>query len=113
MDDGDSPWLRVLVDGREDHTPDANRASRSARCSLAAPASDAAAQAVYGSIGGIVKDSSGAIVPGATVTVTSLERKTVDTVVSNESGLYVKDRLLPGTYEVKAELAGFKTAVLP
>ncbi|HJR61602.1 MAG TPA: TonB-dependent receptor [Vicinamibacterales bacterium] len=78
---------------------------------LAAPTS-AAAQAVYGSIGGVVKDSSGGIVPGATVTVTSLERKTVDTVVSNESGLYVKDRLLPGLYEVKAEISGFKTAVL-
>ena len=34
--------------------------------------------------------------PGATVTVTSVERKTVDTVVTNESGFYVKDRLLPG-----------------
>ena len=75
-------------------------------------APSAFAQAVYGSIGGVVKDASGGIVPGATVTVTSLERKTVDTVVSNESGFYVKDRLLPGTYEVKAEIAGFKTAVL-
>ena len=75
-------------------------------------APSAFAQAVYGSIGGVVKDASGSIVPGATVTVTSLERKTVDTVVSNESGFYVKDRLLPGTYEVKAEIAGFKTAVL-
>ena len=34
-------------------------------------------------------------------------------VVTNESGLYVKERLIPGTYEVKAELAGFKTAVVP
>src|SRR5688500_9802468 len=72
-----------------------------------------AAQAVSGSIGGIVKDSTGAVVPGATITITSLERKTVDTTVSNESGFYLKDRLLPGTYEVKAEIAGFKTAVLP
>jgi hypothetical protein len=79
---------------------------------LAAPVSNAAAQAVYGSIGGIVKDSSGAVLPGATITVTSLERKTVDTAVSNALGLYVKDRLLPGTYEVKAELAGFKSGVL-
>ena len=76
-------------------------------------ASMAAAQAVSGSIGGIVKDSSGAVMPGATITITSLERKTVDTTVSNESGFYLKDRLLPGTYEVKAEIAGFKTAVLP
>jgi hypothetical protein len=75
--------------------------------------SSAAAQAVYGSISGVVKDATGAIVPGATNTITSLERKTVDTTVSNESGFYVKDRLLPGTYEVKAEIAGFKTALLP
>src|SRR6266542_4393961 len=80
---------------------------------LVAPVPDASAQAVYGSISGIVKDSSGAIVPGATITITSLERKTVDTSVSNESGFYLKDRLLPGTYEVKAEIAGFKSAVLP
>ncbi len=75
-------------------------------------APSAFAQAVYGSIAGTVKDSSAATVPGATVTVTSVERKTVDTVVSNESGFYVKDRLLPGTYEVKAELSNFKAAVM-
>src|SRR6476620_6971353 len=80
---------------------------------LASPAPHAAAQAVSGSIGGIVKDASGAVVPGATVTITSLERKTVDTAVSNESGFYLKDRLLPGSYEVKAELPGFKGAVVP
>jgi hypothetical protein len=70
-------------------------------------------QAVYGSIGGIVKDASGAVMPGATVTITSVDRKVVDTVVSNESGYYVKERLLPGTYEVKAEIGGFKSAVVP
>ena len=84
--------------------------SRSARCSTAAPPvrrrrSGASPEAS----GASSRITTGATVPGATVTVTSLERKTVDTVVSNESGLYVKDRLLPGTYEVKAELAGFKT----
>ena len=41
------------------------------------------------------------MLPGVTVTITSVERKTVDTVVTNESGLYVKERLLPGTYEVQ------------
>jgi carboxypeptidase family protein/TonB-dependent receptor-like protein len=73
----------------------------------------ARAQAVYGSIGGTITDSSGALVPGATVTITSNERKTSDTVVTNEAGFYVKERLLPGTYEVKAELQGFKGAVFP
>ncbi len=79
----------------------------------AVPAPDAAAQAVYGSISGVVKDASGAIIPGATITITSLERKTVDTALSNESGFYLKERLLPGNYAVKAELGGFKTALLP
>ncbi len=75
--------------------------------------SRASAQAVYGSISGIVTDPTGAVVPGATVTITSVERKTSDDVVTNESGIYLKDRLLPGTYEVKAELQGFKSAVFP
>jgi hypothetical protein len=73
----------------------------------------AAAQAVYGSIRGEVTDTSGATLPGVTVTITSIERQTVDSVVTNESGLYSKDRLIPGTYEVKAEIASFKTAVVP
>ncbi len=73
----------------------------------------AAAQAVYGSIGGTVSDNSGGVLPGVTVTITSIERKTVDSVVTNESGNYSKERLLPGTYEVKVELTGFKTAVVP
>ncbi len=72
----------------------------------------AAAQAVYGSLGGLVTDSSGGALPGATVTIRSLDRNVVDTVVANESGNYAKDRLLPGAYEVKAELTGFKTAVV-
>ena len=79
---------------------------------LSAPAG-AAAQAVYGSLSGSVTDNSGGALPGVTVAITSLERNIVDSVVTNESGIYAKDRLLPGTYEVKAELAGFKTAVVP
>jgi hypothetical protein len=66
------------------------------------------AQAVYGSISGTVTDAAGAVVSGATVTITSIERKTSDVVSTNESGLYVKERLLPGNYEVKVEATGFK-----
>jgi hypothetical protein len=70
------------------------------------------AQAVYGSIAGNVIDSSGAGVTGATVTITSVERQTSTTVTTNESGLYTKERLLPGVYEVKVEATGFKQAVI-
>ena len=73
---------------------------------------DAGAQAVYGSIAGVVTDGTGAAIPGATVTVTSLDRQTVDSVLTNASGFYEKARLLPGRYEVKAELTGFKAAVV-
>ncbi len=73
----------------------------------------AAAQAVYGGIRGAVTDTSGAALRLVTVTITSAERQTVDVVMTNESGLYVKERLIPGRYEVKAERANFKTAVVP
>ena len=71
---------------------------------------DARAQAVYGSLSGTVTDSSGAVVPNAKVTITSIERKTADTVEANGSGVYVKERLLPGSYEIKVEASNFKTA---
>jgi outer membrane receptor protein involved in Fe transport len=81
-------------------------------CATLIPA-DARAQAVYGSVSGVVRDASGAFLPGVTVTITSVDRRTADVVTSNESGFYVKERLLPGVYEVTAELTGFKTAIVP
>src|SRR5262245_873195 len=71
------------------------------------------AQAVYGSISGTVTDPNGAVVSGATVVITSVERKTSDSVTTNDSGLYVKERLLPGTYKVRIESRGFKASVIP
>lgn len=70
------------------------------------------AQAVYGNISGNVTDTSGALVPSATVTITSVDRGTSDTIQTNESGLYVKERLIPGTYEVSVEKQGYKKAVV-
>src|SRR5262245_59933457 len=79
---------------------------------VALPASPVLAQAVYGSIAGIVTDPTGAPLPGATVTVTSVERRTTGTVLTNDEGRDVKYRLLPGVYEVKTELSGFKSAII-
>jgi hypothetical protein len=92
--------------------------SRSAFMSLAmvalaaVAAPSAHAQAVYGSIAGTITDSTGAALPGVSVTVTSVERQTADTVTTNPAGLYVKERLLTGTYTVKAELSGFRPATV-
>jgi hypothetical protein len=77
------------------------------------PNANLMAQAVYGSLTGIVTDSTGAVVPGANVSITSIDRRTSDAVESNESGIYSKERLLPGTYEVKVQKDGFKLAVIP
>jgi hypothetical protein len=55
-----------------------------------AAAPSAQAQAVYGSIAGSVTDTTGAALPGVAVTITSVERKTVDVVQTNESGIYAR-----------------------
>ena len=80
---------------------------------VATIAVDTRAQAVYGSVSGTVTDSQGAVIPDATVTITSIERNTSDTVQTNDSGLYVKDRLLPGTYKVTIEKSGYKQGIVP
>lgn len=68
----------------------------------------AQATAANGSIEGTVLDNTGAVLPGVSVTVTSLDDGTSRTVVSNESGLYRALVLPLGSYQVSAELEGFK-----
>jgi hypothetical protein len=63
-----------------------------------------------GSIGGVVQDANGAAVPNATVTVSGQLLGTPRTVTTNEEGLYKVDNLTPGLYNVRIEVAGFKTA---
>jgi hypothetical protein len=75
---------------------------------LAVPAP---AQDVRASISGIVTDASGSVVPGATVTATSVERNTTSSTVTSETGNYLVQFLLPGTYRITAELSGFKKFV--
>lgn len=69
------------------------------------------AQTGVGAIGGIIADESGAILPGATVTLSSAEG-TVNgnqSTVTDARGGYQFIRLVPGVYSVRAELQGFKT----
>lgn len=63
-----------------------------------------------GNIRGRVTDNTGAIIPGVTVTLTE-PTGTQQTAVTSETGSYVFPRLIPGTYKVQFELAGFKTVV--
>ncbi len=57
-------------------------------------------------------DNSGAVLPGASVTVTSADTGFTRTVVTGDDGLYTLALIPPGTYEIKAELAGFQTATI-
>src|ERR1700679_998774 len=71
----------------------------------------ARAQSVYGSVFGTVTDKTGAVVPGATVTVTDEAKGTVETVVTNDTGDYTISHLVPDTYDLKIETKGFETFV--
>ena len=57
---------------------------------------------------GTVTDSSGGVLPGATVTVLNSGTKSVVTAVTDDRGGYLAV-LFPGTYDLKVELSGFKT----
>ena len=67
-----------------------------------------------GSISGSVTDASGALLPGVTISLTG-ERLISGalTQVSDTSGTYRFDRLVPGSYNVKFELQGFRTVDRP
>jgi outer membrane receptor protein involved in Fe transport len=73
--------------------------------------STASAQAVTGTLLGNVTDTSGAAVPGATVTATEVQTNISRTAVSNEAGYFIFASLQNGTYAVDAELTGFKKVV--
>src|SRR3989454_6612281 len=62
-----------------------------------------------GRILGNITDATGALIPGASVTITNVERGTSQTLVTNEAGAYNAPSLPPGTYQIRAELSGFKT----
>src|ERR1700722_8684445 len=68
------------------------------------------AQTSTGTITGRVTDSSGAIVVGASVQLTSTERGTVSTTKTNDAGLYVFPTVQPGQYSLSIQKEGFKQA---
>jgi len=61
-----------------------------------------------GSITGTVKDSSGAAVPGATVSITSIEQGFVRTTTTNTTGDYLVSGLLAGHYNINVTAQGFE-----
>jgi hypothetical protein len=70
-------------------------------------------QEITGSIVGTVRDSSGAVVPGATVTITDPSKNNVviRTTVTNGEGEFSAPNLVVSTYDVAVEAPNFKKAI--
>src|SRR5262245_9282880 len=66
------------------------------------------AQTNSATLGGTVSDSSGALIPGVTITATNIGTNIVTSVVSNDSGTYQFASLQSGTYKLSAQLPSFQ-----
>src|SRR5690348_14771614 len=69
----------------------------------------AKAQVLYGSLVGMVKDSTGAVVPGGAVTVVNTGTAQSLSVTTDSTGSYSFPNLLPGSYDVTITAKGFRS----
>ncbi|HLM98820.1 MAG TPA: carboxypeptidase-like regulatory domain-containing protein [Bryobacteraceae bacterium] len=67
------------------------------------------AQITRGTISGLVVDSTGAVVPGAKVTLIETETNVRTTAQTEPDGLFLIAGVLPGSYTLRVEAGGFKT----
>jgi hypothetical protein len=66
------------------------------------------AQAVYGSIVGVVTDQSGGVVPGVAVTATNVDTGQTKVDSTDQAGRFTMSSLLPGNYRLELVLKGFR-----
>jgi hypothetical protein len=71
----------------------------------------AAAQVLYGSVVGVVKDAQGSMIPGASVTIVNKDTNLTRETQTDAQGAYNFLNVLPGPYDVKVSLQGFSEAV--
>src|SRR3990172_3051654 len=71
----------------------------------------ALAQVTGGTISGVVKDESGAVIPGVSVAIKNLDTGMAREVATDAQGRYRAPSLSLGNYEAQAALSGFQTAV--
>ena len=67
----------------------------------------ALAQTATGSISGVVRDESGAVIPGVNVTVTNVDKGISNSLVTDAAGRYNVPSLIPGHYEIQAQGSRF------
>src|SRR6201999_2511766 len=71
------------------------------------------AQVTTASLVGTVSDSTGAILPGATVTIVNLGTQETRTATTNSDGEYAFNLLPIGNYSVKVDASGFSSFSVP
>lgn len=71
--------------------------------------SSSRAQTSATEVRGLVRDTTGGVLPGADVTLTRLATGTISRAVTNEAGLYVFPLIEPGEYRVHVEMPGFRS----
>jgi carboxypeptidase family protein len=69
------------------------------------------AQDFRGGVNGTVKDGSGAVLPGVTITVTNVETNVSATAITDAKGFYQIRYLNSGPYKIEARLEGFKPVI--
>ncbi|HEY6183878.1 MAG TPA: carboxypeptidase regulatory-like domain-containing protein, partial [Terriglobales bacterium] len=72
-----------------------------------------AGQSFYGSVVGVVADSSGSVLQGATVTLTNTATSERRTATTGDDGSYRFVNLIPGTYKLEVDAHGFRRYVRP
>src|SRR5436309_566045 len=78
---------------------------------IALPTSLASAQTATATIVGVVKDTSGALIPGVSITVKHTDTGQTRTAISSDSGDYNVPLLPVGAYELTTTMPGFKQQV--
>jgi outer membrane receptor protein involved in Fe transport len=71
------------------------------------------AQRSAAAINGTVRDTTGAVIPQATITLTNTQTNVTQTAVTNATGEYIILEILPGNYVLKAFKEGFQTVTQP
>jgi beta-lactamase regulating signal transducer with metallopeptidase domain len=97
--------LRALQATKTDTHPDV----RQTKAAIAELERSIAAQGTQGTIVGSVKDATGAVLPGATVRMTSADLAVQQQTVTDNSGAFMFGNLQPGRYDVAVSLPGFDT----
>ena len=66
------------------------------------------AQVDRATVTGTIKDTAGAVLPGATVSITNVATNVASQQQTTDTGTYLFVNLIPGKYQIAVELSGFK-----